>query len=261
MLLGVERLDQSTFLANLQLTLQKSGEPELLVFIHGYNVSFASAAQRSAQIVRDIKFRGQAVLYSWPSNAETIQYAADEAAMDASWRHFSAFLQLLLTQTSATNVHVIAHSMGNRALVRAIEAMDTSPPAKGSAALGEIVFAAPDVDRDEFVQIASRFSGRARSFTIYASRNDWALGISKLLHKFPRAGDAGDHLIVRNGIDTIDASMADISLFGLGHSYFADQRTILSDLHGLIINQLPPDRRFDLQPVESTGSAHWSYRE
>ena len=39
-LLGVARMDETTFLGALRTSLGASGEPEVLVFIHGYNVTF-----------------------------------------------------------------------------------------------------------------------------------------------------------------------------------------------------------------------------
>ena len=188
-------------------------------------------------------------------------YPADEATIEASAPHFERFLRLLLTASGARSAHIVAHSMGNRALVRALERLDRSCLPAGAASLGEVIFAAPDVDRDVFKNGTTAFKGCAQRLTLYASCNDLALKASKLLHRFPRAGDAGDALLVQDGLDTVDASAADTSLFGLGHSYFSDQRTILNDLHGMILNRLPPDRRFDLEPATSPAGAYWSYRE
>ena len=88
---------------------------------------------------------------------------------------------------------------------------------------GQVIFAAPDIDRDRFIQLAAKFKGCAARFTLYASSRDVALLASKFVHGYPRAGEAGEALLVVDGVDTIDASLVDTSLVGLRHSYFGDK--------------------------------------
>ena len=52
--------------------------PEVFVFVHGYNVTFEGAAQRTAQIAYDLKFSGAPIFYSWPSQARTLEYTVDD---------------------------------------------------------------------------------------------------------------------------------------------------------------------------------------
>ena len=59
-----------------------------------------------------------------------------------------------------------------------------------------------------------------------------ALKASKLLHGNPRAGDAGEKMVIVEGIETIDASGIDTSF--LSHSYFADTNSIISDIFDII---------------------------
>jgi len=85
--------------------------------------------------------------------------------------------------------------------------------------------------------------------TLYASSNDEAIRISKEPHSYPRAGEAGDDIIILPGLDTIDASMVDTSL--IGHSYFAEKRSVLSDLFYLLGEGKPPSQRHSLEPRTS----------
>jgi esterase/lipase superfamily enzyme len=259
-LMDVRRMDADSFTQEARAALASSDKPAALVFVHGYNVAFANAARRAAQISVDLKFPGQTFIFSWPSLSETHLYSADEATIEWSTPHFEEFLQLVLTGIGARHVHVIAHSMGNRPLVRAIERLDPSRLPPGSASLRQIIFAAPDVDREVFLQIAAAFHGRAQRFTLYASSNDLALKISRILHRYPRAGDAARELVIMDGLDTIDASDADTSLFGLGHTYFAKKRSILNDIHSLILTSKPPENRFDLAMAISDLGRYWVYR-
>ena len=54
----------------------RGGEREVVLFIHGYNVSFSSAIMRMGQLVYDLKFAGIPVVYSWPSGGSEIGRAS-----------------------------------------------------------------------------------------------------------------------------------------------------------------------------------------
>src|SRR5262249_8546169 len=43
------------------------GKRSVLVFVHGYNVAFADAALRTAQLAHDLAFPGVPIFFSWPS--------------------------------------------------------------------------------------------------------------------------------------------------------------------------------------------------
>lgn len=247
------------FVSELRGSLASAGENDALVFIHGYNVGFADAARRAAQIAFDLKFSGRTLLYSWASAGEPHKYTVDEATVEWSAPHFEAFLRLALTEIGARAVHVVAHSMGNRPLVRALERFDASTLPPGAATLRQIILAAPDVDSDTFRQLAAAFKGRAQGVTLYASSRDLALKVSKAVHGYRRAGDAGDALVIVDGVDTVDATKVDTSLLGLRHSYFGSKRSILSDIFHVITQGKAPDLRFDLEATPA--GKYWLYRE
>ncbi|MBR0774390.1 alpha/beta hydrolase [Bradyrhizobium diazoefficiens] len=259
-LTGVEALDRDVFTTTLKDSLAAADERDALIFIHGYNVSFENAARRAAQISVDLKFSGRTLMYSWASAADAKQYTVDEGTVEWSREHFEAFLKLALTEIGAREVHVIAHSMGNRALVNTLERIKSWQLPAGAATLGQVIFAAPDIDRDRFIQLAAAFKGCARRCTLYASSRDVALRASKFVHGYPRAGEAGEALLIVDGVDTIDATLVDTSLVGLHHSYFGSKRSILNDMFNLIKQQLAPDQRFDLQSVGEALKRYWSYR-
>jgi esterase/lipase superfamily enzyme len=259
-LVDVQSVDSDTFVDKLRASLASADARDALIFVHGYNVSFENAARRAGQISVDLKFPGRTLMYSWASAADPKQYTVDEDTIEWSRRHFEEFLRLALTRIGAGDVHIIAHSMGNRALMNTLDRIDpgTFPP--GSAKLCQVIFAAPDVGRDQFVQLAEAFRGRAQRCTLYASSRDVALMASKCVHGYPRAGDAGAPIVVVDGVDTIDASKVDTSLIGLRHSYFGSKRSILNDMFTLIAQRLAPDQRFDLQAAVDAGRKYWSYR-
>jgi esterase/lipase superfamily enzyme len=257
---SVGALGRDAFVASLKDSLAAADLHDVLIFVHGYNVTFEDAARRAGQLAVDLKFAGRTLLYSWASAADTKKYTVDESTIDWSRDHFEAFLQLALGEVGAGKVHIIAHSMGNRAVINTLERVTSWQLPAGAAKLGQIIFAAPDIDRERFVQLAAKFKGCAARVTLYASSRDVALLASKFVHGYPRAGEAGDDLTVVDGVDTIDASLVDTSLVGLHHSYFGEKRSILNDMFNLIVQQLAPDQRFDLQAAGDALRKYWSYR-
>ncbi|WP_049654135.1 alpha/beta hydrolase [Kitasatospora sp. MY 5-36] len=229
-----------------------------LVFVHGYNVSFADAAVRAAQIAYDLNFTGLPMLYSWPSKASVTDYAADGNAARRAVPYFQEFLRHVLTDTGVDELHVVAHSMGNRVVVDALADLDTTALPEGAGRLGQVVFTAPDVDAEVFRQLVPRIINQARGCTLYVSANDRALAASRLLAEHPRAGQAGPGVVVAPGLDTVDVSELDTGL--TGHSYPGDHRSVLSDLYGLLRHGHRPSQRYGLARVPHPDGAYWAFQ-
>src|SRR5262249_53398483 len=122
-LLSVTPVAETAFYAALHDRLENHSSRELLVFVHGFNVTFAEAAPRTAQLAYDLDFAGVPVLYSWPSKGKVSAYLEDESAVDESRWHFQAFLERLAASSGATRIFVVAHSMGSRVVARAVESL------------------------------------------------------------------------------------------------------------------------------------------
>jgi esterase/lipase superfamily enzyme len=256
-LLSLAEQEPDSFAAQLSSSLATADDRDVLVFVHGYNVDFTAAVRRAAQIAFDLKFAGCASVFSWPSTGNLLGYLTDGGNAEWAFDHFREYLNFLLTRVNARFVHVIAHSMGCRLLLNAMDRFDPVALPDGSARLGQVVFAAPDVDADTLARTARTLTGRAAGITIYLSGNDLALNVSRRIFGH---GRAGGELFVVDGIDTIDASQADTSLIGLRHSYYGSKRSILSDLCSLINSSLRPSRRFDVDAATHATGPYWVYR-
>lgn len=251
--------DETQFLGQVAQESDVDGSRSALVFVHGYNVDFGDALRRAAQLVYDLDFHGACVAYSWPSAGKRSAYVADEGHVHWSARHFRDFLKLLLTRSGVDQVHVVAHSMGNRLLVDTLTRLDTTALPVGSGRLGQVVFAAPDVDAGVFTQAAEEFAGRADRFTLYASSKDKALIASRKVHGYHRAGQSGQALVVVSGVDTVDASRLDTGL--MSHSYFGDKDALLGDLHALVHHGHSPQERFRLRGETHAVGVYWSFAQ
>lgn len=256
-LLSTRKLADKAFYAQVADRVRMSQEREAFVFVHGYDVTFEDAARRTAQIAKDLGFQGAPICYSWPSRGKLRMYPADEATVEWSQQHFEDFLRKLSAKSHANVIHVIAHSMGNRIVMRALSHLG-NPAGKREPILHQIVLTAPDIDAGEFENLARAINPFAKRVTMYASSRDKALKLSRRFHSAPRAGESGPHITITNGVDTIDASTVDTSL--LGHSYASSIRAVLSDM-SYLLKGLPPGSRHGLvQKVHAKG-AYWAFSE
>jgi esterase/lipase superfamily enzyme len=256
-LLSLVVIDAETWKSEVKAKLAGCSSRDILLFIHGYNVGFADAARRAAQFAHDLEFQGLVVLYSWPSEGKTILYTVDEDNAQWTVDQFEGVLKTVITELGAKRVHAVAHSMGNRVLTEGLRRCDTGALPPGSAKLREVVFAAPDINTDTFRKFVKKFYSRAERFTLYASNGDKALAASQKFHKYPRAGDAGDDLVLVPEIETIDASAVDQSW--MGHSYFCENRAILQDLFSLIMEgKGAATPRYGLKACKQPQGSYWS---
>lgn len=106
--------------------------------------------------------------------------------------------------------------------------------------------AAPDVDRDHYIGIAPKVRAAVSGMTLYASSADRALAASKrVAGDIARAGDVpvNGPVLVRD-IDTIDVTPIGVEPLGLGHSPFAQTRSVLNDVSLIIADgKRPPNKR------------------
>ena len=245
---SIESLEERSFLEGVSEAVAKSPTREAFVFIHGFNVSFEDAARRTGQIAFDLQFVGAPIFYSWPSNGQTVDYLKDETNVTWTVPHFKRFLHLLSAHSGAERLHLIAHSMGNRAVCEALK--EFSYQVDSDVTFNHLVLAAPDIDADTFRELAEALQKVSQHVTLYQSSRDKAILASKKIHGNPRAAEP---ILVVAGMDTIDASAIDTDF--LGHSYFSDNWPLLSDIHALIGDDTPVQLRFGLVAKESVSGA------
>ena len=237
-------------------------ERRMLVFVHGYNVTFAEAAKRTGQLAWDLDLRGPnsrglGLFYSWPSRGEAAPYLADETNAEWAKSDLEAFLIDLLSTTTAKDIYIIAHSMGSRPTLRAIAEIARSSRSKLLRKVHGLILAAPDIDASTFRKdIAPNLA--SMTGTLYVSSKDRPLYFSMRAHGgYPRLGDPAAGPIVVKGFDTLDASAVDDGDF-LGHSYFAGRPALLEDIFNLM-NGIVIDERFGLSPVATKGGRYWKF--
>ncbi len=241
-----------------------SSRKDALIFIHGYNVPLVDAAKRVAQLVRDTGFCGVPFLFSWPSAGSKAAYFRDRESAGYSAKYFREFLQLVRTRTGANGVHIIAHSMGNMVLLRALTELREQAGlfAGMGAPIKEVILAAPDVDRDLFRQFVGRIGAIGSGRTMYASSRDKALWLAKKLAAIQRAGLVDESAVIAAGVETIDISKVGGSWKSLNHSSYGELGPVMQDIRALIVEGVvkqvhPPDLRQAFW--KPTNRSYWIY--
>ncbi|MEZ6062754.1 MAG: alpha/beta hydrolase [Planctomycetaceae bacterium] len=257
---AVRMTDSGTFYDGVKQMLEASQVPEIMVFVHGFNVTLEQATARAAQLAEDMPFHGVVIVFSWPSAAEKTGYGTDAAVAERYfWNLAEVLAELRGRLSEETRLHLLAHSMGNRVTLRALNALagNIGPhgeelvlkpanmreqfPAWGtwsteritSPALASLVLAAPDVEAHRFEHFASSIRHVTRTMVLYASDSDMALeGSLHFNGEGHRAGDSRARVRV-DGMKVIHVSGVN-RLDPLGHSYYGSNPGVLDQLARLL---------------------------
>ncbi len=260
-LLDIQQLEQGEYFSELAQVVSNSDKKQAFIFVHGYNVTFEDAARRTAQMAYDLAFDGAPIMYSWPSTGTFAGYPQDEGNIEWTVPHLRAFLHDVIERTQAEQIHLVAHSMGNRALTRVLSEAKEYLNSEQIAVIKQIILTAPDIDADIFKRdIVPKITAIDADVTLYVSNKDKALEASKTVKGYSRAGDSGENIVLVEGVETIDAS--EVSTGFLAHSYYSEEVSVLKDLKQLIAEGLPAQNRIGLQKVtvETVGMQYWKIK-
>ncbi len=249
-----ETADAGRFLDRLSAAVEATSSRSVVVFVHGYNYGFERTCRMAAEMQRTLVGEAVVVMFSWPANGLPTDYVSDLADMEWSAPLLAEFLARLADRFGSDGVQVLAHSMGSRGTVAALERMAATLHRR--PLIGRLVLLAPDYDSQTFVARLSELLPLAGSMTLYASSNDSPLKLSRQLSGYPRLGEAGEFLTVAPGLETIDVSPAGIYQV-FGHEYFFYHPRVAADLAELLSTGSVAGARGGLRRREQGGEPYW----
>jgi esterase/lipase superfamily enzyme len=220
------------------LTATETTNPRrpLVVFVHGFNNTFETAAERAALYAYDLQpdVSSKAAIFSWPSHEKLFGYLADEDSVLVNQDRARQVLEILRTHDSASSVVLIGHSMGCRVLTFALRDIELirdggKTPKLGHSQFAQLILIEPDVNAEYFRINIARLRAICSHVTVYASSHDNALRFSQWLHNDAREGELGTQGLAKK-IDVIDASAAKTDW--IGHSY--DGPSLFEDIRALL---------------------------
>ena len=191
-------------------------ERDVLLYVHGFNNSFADGVFRMAQLTHDVKLKGVSVHFSWPSYGHPLAYARDRDSAIFSRDALVEVLELI-DVPEARRVGVIAHSMGAFLTMEALRQMDIGRPGSVARTLDGVLLISPDIDVEVFRSQARRIKPLPKPFAIFLSQRDRALNLSaRLTGERARLGNMSDS----SRIGEFDVVVVDISEFSSGEGHF-----------------------------------------
>jgi esterase/lipase superfamily enzyme len=240
------RPDAAAFFAYVDALLARGGSRDLLIYVHGANTNFDRAAAQAAQFQHFLGGDAVVLVFAWPSAGNLLRYGRDVATARRSEAIFAHLLEWLSTHTGVAHLNALAYSAGamvaSPGLARAASdvALAADP---GRLRLGEIYYAAPDIDFPVFVDNLPRYQHKVRRVTVAVNLSDRVLSATEWIHRVSRAGrpnlaDIGPEetrwLVEASARDQLDGlSVRPEDLPGLppaSHAFWYDHEWVSSDV-------------------------------
>jgi esterase/lipase superfamily enzyme len=226
----------------------------LMVFIHGFRQSHASALVHAAQLFKDLRIDGAPLLLSWPSGflfGDQSYFAAiRDARVHDLAKHFAQIINRAVESVGAASVLLIGHSLGCRVLAQALASVDLA-----SRSIAHIVMASPDIPLSEFDAGLKPALQAQKRLLVYASARDKALKAAEIVDD-DRAGRLPRLLTLSHG-EIVDTEQCYADSFDFSrHSDFSygaapDLREAIARVH--------PEERGLYKHFGAQRQVYWSF--
>ncbi len=273
----------------LQRRLAYSRDGEVVLYVHGFNETFATAAFTAAELCHFLGREHVCAYFTWPASASggfLTAYASTTESGEFAVGHLAKTIRLIAQTPRVKRLQLLAHSRGATVLLSALRELAIQSTAAGLEPvdvikIDNVVLMSPDIDAEvarqkiEFFgsdpdlithwsseRLPHLISGR---MTIYASPKDRALLASTILFRSQtRVGRlspedvtpaARDYFSKWGNIDLIVYEGKATDQFG--HSYFSTNPEVSADLIQLVrYGRAPGEAGRSLVP---TGAATWAF--
>ena len=270
--------DAQAFFALINKALAASPNSELLIYLHGSNNTVPRAAAQAAQF-RHFTGRRMVVLsFMWPSAGSVLRYLTDVNNAARTVEPFARLVELLAANTTASRIDVLAYSAGAQVLSPALAKLGTPRPGETREALqqrlrlGQIYFAAPDIDTRRFVNELGSYIDIIDRVSIAANLNDSVLRFAAIVGRASRAGrpnltelsaDQTQFLIDASRklrFDLIRVDPNDIpNLPTSSHDFWYDDPWVSGDMLAQFLLSAPPPRRGLAEQRTAGGARYWTF--
>jgi esterase/lipase superfamily enzyme len=212
------------------------------------------------------------MVFAWPSAGTLLRYGRDVATARRSEAAFASVLELLSRHTQAAHVNVLAYSAGAMIVSPGLSRAASAPGDPDRLRLGEIYYAAPDIDFPQFVDNLPRYENEVRRVTVAVNLGDRALSFAQWRHRVSRAGrpnlaDIGPderrwlaEASGRVGLDVLSIRPEDLpGLPASSHSFWYDHPWVSSDILLKFLFHAPPPARGLSANKNDMDVAFWTF--
>jgi esterase/lipase superfamily enzyme len=275
--------------AEVQKRLQSAPSREVVLYVHGFNETFASAAYTAAELCHFLGRSHVCSFFTWPASSTggpLTSYISTTESAQYSVGHLKKYIRTLAQTPGVEGLHLLAHSRGAAVMLNALRELSLEAVAAGENPADAMKFdnwvlMSPDVDVDVASQQLEVFASDPNlstpwrspelpkflngRFTVYASPEDRALRLSEVLFR-------SRHRVGQLTPDSIPPSIqeyfakvgnVDIIVYEgkrtdrFGHSYFASNPRVSADLIELIREGTPPGS--PRRPLIRAGKIAWEF--
>jgi esterase/lipase superfamily enzyme len=280
------------FQAELGRRVAASPRKQVILFVHGYNETFADAAFKMSELCHFLGREYVCAIFSWPAAGTRgilFGYNTDRESGEFAVEHLKKTIRMIADTPGVERIDLLAHSRGTDVLTSAlallnIETYITRTSLRERLKIANVVLLAPDMDFD--IAAARIFSvvsdpdlpyGDAPNpgaefrtpgpphLTVYVSPDDKALTVAQYLFgSMVRLGRLEATNVSKESIEAArEAGFIDvISVSGatdiFGHSYFTSNPDVSSDLIALIRYGAKPGDA--LRPLVEVERPFWRIR-
>ena len=273
--------------------LAQTPNGEVLLYVHGFNETFATAAYTTAELCHFLGRENVCAFFTWPASVSgnlLTSYTRTTESATFAVNHLAKTLRSLSLMPEVKGVHLLAHSRGAALTMDALSRLGIEFHASGgnffsAVPLRNLVLLSPDLDTDVAAQriggaisdpdLAPNWSvcrdGEGEDcdfrFTVYTSPEDRALKVSRLLFRsYRRVGrvrpedlpeQMQNFLVKWRRFDLIvyDGERTD----AFGHSFYTSSPVVSSDLVQLIrFRKKPGDPG---RPLKQVGPVTWVFED
>jgi esterase/lipase superfamily enzyme len=160
-----------------ELAQRPADQREVMVFVHGFNNTFADGLYRTAQIRHDFNIPGVAVHFAWPSAGNALGYAFDRDSALFARDGLETLLREIVAAGS-NRIVLVAHSLGSSVTMEALRQLRIGGRTDVLNRISGVILMSPDIDIDLFRSQAMRIDPLPQPFVIFTSQRDRALRIS-----------------------------------------------------------------------------------
>ena len=263
---------------------------EIVLFVHGYRVSFEHAALTMGELCHFLGREFVCGIFTWPAGGDRgilFGYDVDRESAEYAVEDLVRLIRIVAGTPGLERIHFVAHSRGTDTLASALAVLSVEAYARKSSPtrefhIGNVVLVAPDLDGDVAVtKIFKVFSDPDLPFggepepdaiippspglklTVYVSRDDKALAMSGwLFGSIARLGRidatmfAPDQIELIGNLDAVDIIEVRGATDFFGHSYLVSNPKVSADVIALLRYGLRPNEPG--RPLQQIAGPFWT---
>ena len=212
-----------------------AADRRVIVFVHGFNNTYAEGLYRSVQLAHDLNVTSTVVHFSWPSSANAFGYVHDR---DSTLFSRDPLEDLLddVASSGASEIVLVAHSMGALLSMETLRSMALRGDGATMRKLSAVILISPDIDVDVFRSQMRAIPHPPQPIVIFGSPRDLMLKVSATITGAKeRLGNLKDGTAIAD----LPVTYVDVGAFrdGDGHFSFATSPELLAVIQQLSLAQ------------------------